>query len=283
MNSLPRSATILSLFSASCAAAASVTTLGWDRAFPDPSPAPAFNGVLAEGRGWSAVTLGLVIPMLLVAMTKARHGSLRARLVWLGGLAYLVYTYLEMAVSGPFTPLYLIYIAAFACAIPALIMGVRTVEVESLPRALGERFPRRTIAIYALTFGVLLAAAWIKDIAARTIVGQFGWPDAYGSVRNVVQALDLGLQVPLLIAAGILLLRHRSSGYLVAAIAMVNAVCMSAALVAMVGWSAVVEGKGVLTAAPFAALFTVTLAMSLVFFRNGDRAERHHGGLAHVG
>jgi hypothetical protein len=51
----------------------------------------------------------------------------------------------------------------------------------------------------------------------------------------------------------------------------------------MVGWSAVVEGKGVLTAAPFAGLFTVTFVISLLFFRNNDRAERHHGGLAHVG
>jgi len=280
MKLVSRSATVLTLLSLSCAAAASFTTLAWSGAFPDPSPAPAFNGVLAEARGWSAVTLVVAIPMLLVAMVKARQGSLRGRLVWLGGLAYLVYTYLEMAVSGPFTPLYLVYTAAFACAIPALVILGRTIDVETLPRAFGDRFPRRTIAIYTLTFGVLLAAAWLKDIVTRSAAGQLGWPDAYGSVRNVVQALDLGLQVPLLIASGLLLLRRHPSGYLVAAISTVNSVCMGAALAAMVGWSAVVEGKSVLVAAPFAVLFLVTLCMALLFFRKGVRAERHHGELS---
>ena len=282
MKPVSRSATLLTLVSISCAATASLITLAWGGAFPDPSPAPPFNGVLAEARGWSAITLVLAIPMLLVGLLKTRQGSLRGRLVWLGGLAYLVYTYLEMAVSGPFTPLYLVYTAAFACAIPALVMLARTIDVETLPRAFGDRFPRRTIAIYTLTFGVLLAAAWLKDIVTRTAGGQLGWPDAYGSVRNVVQALDLGLQVPLLLASGLLLLRRRSTGYLVAAIATVNALCMGAALAAMVGWSAVTEGKSLLVAAPFAAVFLVTLCMALLFFRNSDRPERHHGELARM-
>ena len=141
-------------------------------------------------------------------------------------------------------------------------------------------FPRRTIAIYTLTFGVLLAAAWLKDIVTRMAAGQLGWPDAYGSVRNVVQALDLGLQVPLLLASGLLLLRRRSTGYLVAAIATVHALCMGAALAAMVGWSSVTEGKSLLVAAPFVAVFLVTLCMALLFFRNSDRAERRHGELS---
>jgi hypothetical protein len=54
--------------------------------------------VLAEARGWSAATLGVAIPLAVISLHAALRGSLRGRLVWLGVLAYFVYTYLEFAV-----------------------------------------------------------------------------------------------------------------------------------------------------------------------------------------
>jgi hypothetical protein len=51
-NRPPRSAVLLSLVVVlAAAAAASVATLVWDGSFPDPSPAPLVNRVLAEARG----------------------------------------------------------------------------------------------------------------------------------------------------------------------------------------------------------------------------------------
>src|SRR6478735_8541119 len=88
------------------AAVASIATLLWDGAFPDPAAA-TFNAVLAEGRGWSAVTLGLAVPLGTAALVAAGRGSLPARLAWAGVMTYLGYTYLEMAVAPPFTALYL--------------------------------------------------------------------------------------------------------------------------------------------------------------------------------
>ncbi len=126
-------AAILTIIVLVCAASASLVTLAWRGSFPGPSPAAAVNAVLAEARGWSAATLLLAIPLAVVALAAARRGSLRGRLVWLGSLAYFVYTYLEFAVSPPFTALCLLHVVAFACAIPALVMGIASVDVDGLP------------------------------------------------------------------------------------------------------------------------------------------------------
>ena len=268
MKALPRAAVILSLVSLACAAAAAVTTLLWSGSFPEPSPAPAFNGALAEARGWSAATLGLALPLMGASLLATRRGSLRARLVWLGTLAYLVYTYLEFAVSPPFTALYLVYVSAFGCAIAALVMGATSLDMAAVTSAFADRVPRRTTAAFGLVSSLMLAGAWLKEIVARSLAGDFGWPQGEDAIRHVVHALDLGLQVPLGIAAGLLLFRRRPYGYVVAAILLVNAVCMGAALTTMVAFSARASGRSVLAATPFALVAGLAITLAWAFFRS---------------
>src|SRR6185436_16452152 len=98
------SATALAL-----AALASIVTLAWSGVYPPPADAPLHNGILAEARGWSIVTAFWVVPLGIAALLRARSGSSVAHTVWAGTMAYLVYTFLELAVSGPFTPLFLVY------------------------------------------------------------------------------------------------------------------------------------------------------------------------------
>ena len=273
MKPLPRAAVILSLASFACAAAASIATLAWSGAFPPAAPPPALNAALAEARGWSVATLATALPILLAGLLAARRGSERGRLAWLGALGYLVYTYLELAVSPPFTALFLPYVAAFAYAIPALALGVAEIDRPALAAAFDARVPRRSVALFALVVSGLLAAAWLKDIAARSFGGAFGWPVGEQLIRHVVQALDLGLQLPLGIATGVLLLRRRPGGYVVGGIWLVNAVCMGTALTAMVASGALAAGRGVAEAAPFAALPVIAVVLAVKFF-GAIHAER---------
>jgi hypothetical protein len=269
MKPVPRSAVLLSLIVVLLAAAASLATLVWDGSFPEPSPAPLVNRVLAEARGWSAATLLVAIPLALLSLRAASRGSIRGRLVWIGSLVYFVYTYLEFAVSPPFTALYLVYVVAFACATPALVMGVASIKVTELEHTFGARIPRRSIAVFSLLLAALLALAWLKDIVGRSLAGTFGWPIGADAVGHVVHALDLGLQVPLGIAAGVLLWRRRPAGNLVASMMLVNGICMGAALTAMVASSSAASGASMWSAWPFATAWAVEVAFAIAFFRAG--------------
>jgi hypothetical protein len=267
--SVPWSAVVLSIVTFVSAAAASIATLVWRGSFPDPSPASIGNRVLAEARGWSAATLIVALPLAIVALGAASRGSLRGRLVWLGVLAYFVYTYLELAVSPPFTALYLLYVAAFACAIPALVLGVGSIDLAELAVLFGDRVPRRTIGVFSLLIVALLATAWLKGIVSLTLAGTFGWPVGEEAVGHVVHALDLGLQVPLGIAASVLLFLRRPAGLLVAAVMLINVVCMGAALTAMVLCSTTDAGTSVWLAAPFGLFWIVGVVLAVVFLRSG--------------
>ena len=272
-----RAAQILSLVSAACAAAASVSTLLWRGSFPPPPGSEVFNGALAEARGWSLVTLAIALPLLAFSLRAARKGSQSGHLAWVGTLAYLVYTYLEFAVSPPFSALYLLYVVAFASAIPALVMGVLAVDAAALERKLGDALPRRSIAAFGLTLGVLLTLAWLKGILARTVAGEFGWPSGVDAIGHVVHALDLGLQVPLGIATGLLLLRRRPGGAVLAPLLLVNASCMGLALSAMVVSSALAAGRSPWEGAPFAILPLIAIALATRYFRALELAGSRAG------
>jgi hypothetical protein len=228
--------------------------------------------MLAEARGWSAATLVLALPLFVTTLATARAGSRRAKVAWLGTLAYLVYTELELAVSPPFTPLYLLYVASFACALAALVSATATVDVIALKRALGRRAPRRTVAAAAIALATILSLAWLEDIVSRSLAGQFGWRDPYGNVAHVVQALDLGLQVPLALAAAVMLLRRKPSADLLAGVWLVEALCMGGALAFMVASRALATGHGMPGALPFAALWLGFCALTWAFYRPVSRA-----------
>lgn len=286
MKPIPRAAHLLSAIALVGAAAASITTLVWSGAFPTPPDAPAVNRALAEARGWSAVTLVLALPVLAVAATAAARGSLRGRLGWAGALGYLVYTYLEFAVSPPFTPLYLVHVVTFACAIPALVLVIASLDLDEVARGFGERAPRRTVAAFGAVFAGFLSLAWLRGIVERTAAGEFGWPVGEAAIGHVVHALDLGLQVPLGLAAALLLARRRAAGFTVAALMLVNAVLMGAALTAMVAVAEVAAGRGVVGAAPFAAVALIALALAIAYFRalapaarRADRGAPRAGGV----
>jgi hypothetical protein len=257
----------LSFVAGACAATASVATLLSSSSFPLPPGATGFNGALAEARGWSLVTLLVALPLLAVCLFRTRNGGSRsAQLGWFGTLAYLVYTYLELAVSPPFTALYLLYVCAFACAIPALILGVGATD-RGLQPAVAAALPRRSVAAFALASAVLLSLAWLKGILAQTVAGAFGWPTGIDAIGHVVHALDLGLQAPLGIAAAALLLQRKPAGMLVGAIFLVNSICMGLALTAMVVFSAVAAGRSPLEGAPFALIPIVATALAARFFQ----------------
>ena len=261
-----RAAQTLSLVSGACSGAASLATLLSSKTFPPPPGASGFNTALAEARGWSSVTLVIGLPLLVICLLGARTGASRgAYLGWLGALTYLVYTYLELAVSPPFTALYLLYVCAFACAIPALLLGLAAAD-HAFDAVLVAALPRRTIATFALTLAGCLSLAWLKGIAAQTLAGEFGWPSGTDAIGHVVHALDLGLQAPLAIATAVLLLRQKPGWLVITAIFLVNSICMGLALTAMVAFSALAAERSVFEATPFVLLPIVATALAARFF-----------------
>jgi hypothetical protein len=223
--------------------------------------------VVAEGIGWDVFTLFAAVPALLLCQIWLARGTLRARLFALGVLAYLFYQYLMYSVAWAFGPLFLLFVIIFALSLVTIVRIVSTINMEDLDSRTGGRFPALGMGIFSLAMAALLIIMWLARIAAA----MRGKIDGVllGQTTLVVQALDLGLVVPLAIFTGVTALRRRRIGYLLSSVVVIKGVAMAAAICAMLIAAWIVEGAAdVVPFLLFAAAAAVALWLAFRIYRS---------------
>jgi hypothetical protein len=229
----------------------------------------AYNAerVVAEGIGWDVFTLLFAVPALLLALWALARGSLRGRLFALGILAYLFYQYLMYAMTWAFGPLFLVFVAIYALSLTAIAWIVSTIPVAELPERFGASFPRRGMAVLSFLFAALLVVMWLGRILPALSGKIQGVLD--GQTTFVVQALDLGLIVPLALFTGVTAWRGSAVGYLLASTVVVKAFAMAAAICAMLLSAWAFEGAlQVVPLAIFAAAAAATVWLGSRMYRS---------------
>ncbi|MCI0399316.1 MAG: hypothetical protein L0322_30880, partial [Chloroflexi bacterium] len=185
----------------------------------------------AQMQAADLVTLVMGVPLLAVSGWLALHGSFRGQLLLAGTLGYFLYTYMSMSFNTAYNQLFLVYVALFSLSLVAFILAMMSIDLASLPQRFSTRLPRRGIAGVLFAAGGFLLLAWLGLIGPPLLQNQ---PPAglESTTTLVIQAMDLGLIVPLSFLSGILLLRRSPWGYLLASVAvmkfMTMGVCVSA-------------------------------------------------------
>jgi len=127
---------------------------------------------VSQAIGQDIVTLGAALPALVVGAILASRGSERARLVWLGVLTYLVYTYIIYAFHVRFNPLFLVYVALLGCSLYALIGDLATTDFAHIkPRSSGKA-PLRAVGIFLAVVVVLFYFSWLGEVVPALISGE---------------------------------------------------------------------------------------------------------------
>jgi hypothetical protein len=190
---------------------------------------PARELLGATLRGQDLLTL-LTVPVLLAAALRARRGSLRAYLVWLGVLLYVPYTYL-MYVAVPYNDAFLLYVAAIGIGGYLFLNGLLRVDVHALEGTFAH-VPRRGVGWFLVITGAVFATMWLGQNLA---VLPGGIPDGLFvyDLPSVVHVLDLTWILPMVIGAGVLLLWGHPAGPVLAAIMLVKMVTLGLALLSM--------------------------------------------------
>ncbi len=226
----------------------------------------AFNPerVVAEGVGWDVVTLLFAAPALLLVLPSIRRGSLGGRLFAVGILAYLFYQYLMYAMFWALGPLFPVFIVLYAGAASAIVWIVSTVDVGSLPERFSAGFPRIGMAVFSVLVALMLLGMWTQRIATG-LRGDLAGAGLLGMPTLTVQAMDLGMLVPLALLTAVTLWRKHPWGYLLAPVFAVKGVTMAGAICAMLVSAALVEGS--LEIAPFVAFASVAAASGVLAWR----------------
>jgi hypothetical protein len=186
---------------------------------------------MAEGsRGTDIVTLALAAPLLLATVQLRRRGSRRGGLLLIGILAYFVYVYASRSLSNAYNAMFLVYVAAFSASVFGLALSIATVDRPTLSATLAVQ-PRRGLAAFLFASAAVTAAVWLLPLVGSAAGGQ---PpkllDTYAT--SVTDVLDLGLIVPTLVVAGVLVLRRDALGHVLAVAMIVLLVLVGATIIA---------------------------------------------------
>lgn len=234
---------------------------------PDLFRDPAMS--VGNARGTNLVMLTVALPAVVASMLLAARGSLRAQIVWLGGLAYLLYNAVPFAFAMAFNRLFLLYIAALSLALWSLVALLMRVDLERLGASFTPATPVRAIAAYLLAMTALFALAWLRDIipaiVANTTPASLNGTDM---LTNWVQVLDLGFTLPLCALAAIWLWQRRSWGYLLAGLLLTMLTIETASVAMDQVFGHLSDPSATLAMVPlFVVLTLIGLALTVVYLR----------------
>ncbi len=185
----------------------------------------------AMAQDWVTVFLG--VPLLIISFIIAGKGSIRAKLLLAGTLAYFLYTYMSYTFLCMYNPLFLIYVALMSMSLFAFVLTFISFDLTALAETFKCKFPVKPIGIFLIVFASLIGLMWIGGIIPPLMAGKV--PTGLEHYTTlVIQAMDLGLVIPATILAAVLLLKRNPFGILLSAVMCMKGLTMLTALTAMV-------------------------------------------------
>lgn len=178
-------------------------------------------------RSQDVVTLCMV-PVLIWSASRARAGSLRWHLGWVGLMFWLAYAYTHYAFGVPYTPAFLVHVAIAGLAAFALLDGLLRIDVGTVAPAFAAA-PLRGAAWFLALGGIGIGGFWLSEIIAAFPDGQPASNLVY-DMPSPTYALDFALLIPWALAAAWLLRRGHPAAPVMAAAILVLLFVLSLAM-----------------------------------------------------
>ena len=217
--------------------------------------------IVEQSHGYDIANL-VVVVVLELGLLWASRGSVRGRLVAIGALGCLVYSFVTYAFFMVLNPATLLYIAVLAFGGWSFVAGLTRVDDAQVEAIVNGRLARRTTEAFLAILAVLFAVTWLSQIAAGLLsdglppeLAAAGWP------MNPVWVLDLGFVLPLALLTSVRLVRRRPGAERVAVSFMVFDALLAVSILLMAISSAL---AGQTIAAPMIAIFLVLLVVSAI-------------------
>jgi hypothetical protein len=227
--------------------------------------------VIAQLHGFDIGNL-IAVLILGLGLTWSVRGSVRGRLVAVGALGYLLYSFVTYAFLIVLNAATLLYIAVLGFGVWSFITGFASVDDQKTERLAEGHLFRRLAAGFMIVIAALFALTWLREITGSVISGQLpaglaaaGWP------MNPPYVLDLGLVIPIAVVAALRLLRSKPGGVRLAVPFLTFVSLLSLSVLLMTIFMAI---DGQQLAMPLIAVFvvalTVSAALAWVALRRGE-------------
>ena len=222
-----------------------------------------------NARGTALVILVLALPVLIGSIILTWRGSLRAQLVWLGALGYILYNSFVFAFAVHFNGLFLLYVAMLSLAFWSLLTLLRRLDPEVFRAHAAPGLPLRFIAGVLVVLTLLFFATWMRDIVPALI--DHSAPaglEGTGMLTNPFQVMDLSVVFALQLLTAVWLWRRRAWGFLLAPALLVMQTIESVSVASDQTFGHLADSTQSLAAVPlFAVLALVVLVPTVIMLR----------------
>lgn len=180
-------------------------------------------------RGQDVVT-ALTVPFFLWLTHRALHGSLAHHLVSLGLSLYYAYSYVIYALS-PYNDAFLVYVGIIGLSVFGLLDGLFRLDAGVVDVSVEARESRGT-GWFLIVVGAMFAMLWLAMLVPA-IPGDLPAGRVTYDIASPVHVLDLSMVLPLVVAAGVMLVRRLPTGVVLGAVVLTKITTLGAALLAM--------------------------------------------------
>jgi hypothetical protein len=224
-------------------------------------------------RGGDLVTLVVAVPILTVAVLRARAGSWRAPWVWAGMLGYAVYNYAYVVFGAAFNDLFLAHVAILSLSLWALICLLTGIASERLEGPSVPPVARRCVAAFFAVVAGVLVGLWTYSSLRQAITGHLPAGAAPPAALHMVYATDLTFfAIPLGVVA-VLLWRGSPWGLRLGPIMAVTGGSYLLNLLAAAAFQAHADVPGVAAFSPGSALLDLCfIAAAVILLRHPSAA-----------
>lgn len=223
-----------------------------------------------NAQGTDAVILFVAIPLVVVSMLASARGALRARLIWLGALAYILYNSIFYAYGTHFNALFLLYTSTLSLAVWSVLALLLSIDPRGIRAHFAPATPVRAIAGYIAVVQTLFALMWLKDVVPGILrntapAGLAGT----GMITNAVQVTDFAFFFPLSALAVAWLWQRRAWGYILAGAFVVYGVIEAISVATDQTFGHIHDASQSAAAVPiFVVLALIALVPAVVYLRN---------------
>jgi hypothetical protein len=214
--------------------------------------------VVAQSHGYDVGNL-VSAGVLLVGLAATARGSMRGRLVAIGALGCLLYSFVTYAFMIVVNAASGLYIAVLCLGGWAFVTGLARVRDDDVDSLVDGHLARRTTALLLGAMALVFALNWLRQLATAALNGV---PPELASIHwstNPVWVLDLGFVLPLMaVAAWRLAVRLQGAARLAVPLLVFMAL-LGVTILSMAAWMAA-DGQVVEPVMP--AIFVVETVVS---------------------
>lgn len=237
----------------------------------------------AETPNWTAQAFGqdifdlfLVVPLLIITAVFIAKKSRTALLVWSGAVLYVLYTFVIYCFAVHFNSLFLLYCFILGLSFYSFVYFLLSQTRQPVTESFGGNEPAKLVSTYLIAVACVFYLLWLSDVVPNMIAN--ATPQSIidtGLLTNPVHALDLAIILPGFFVIGLLLLRRKPLGSLLAPTALVFMILMD---ITIGGLNIIMQIRGLegsyVIAAVMAVLGLVSVILLVSYIKGIESSEK---------